>query len=167
MADTENQDPNASALAEDQEEVVPEEKFELLDADVAFKEEVTDVFDMFDKEKTQNVEVGSLGTILRWLKFNPTNTELAAWIKQYDPTQRGEIPLNAVYRIVNDRMAQPDTIDELIEAMKLFDHDNDGKVTVSEFRWFMSKLGDEFEEKEVDDLLKEVDKENTGFVDIM
>ena len=36
-----------------------------------------------------------------------------------------------------------------------------------EFRWFMSKLGDLFEEKEVDEILKEIDKENTGFVEIL
>jgi Ca2+-binding EF-hand superfamily protein len=101
MAETENQDPNAAGMDEEQDDVAPEEKFDLLDADTTFKEEVTDVFDMFDKEKAGTTEATNLGTILRWLKFNPTNPELKEWTEKYDPNQMGTIPLNAVYRIVN------------------------------------------------------------------
>ena len=34
-------------------------------------------------------------------------------------------------------------------------------------RWFLTQLGDKMGEPEVDDMLKEIDKENTGFVDIL
>ena len=68
---------------------------------------------------------------------------------------------------MNAKMLDSDTIDELIEAMRLFDTDNDGKVTVPEFRWAMTKLGDAFEEQQVDEILKEIDKEQTGFVDVL
>jgi|LakMenE01Jun11ns_1017448.scaffolds.fasta_scaffold6678518_1 Ca2+-binding EF-hand superfamily protein len=43
-------------------------------------------------------------------------------------------------------MAEPDTYEELIEALKQFDYDQDGRITVSEFRYFMCKMGDPFEE---------------------
>ena len=43
-------------------------------------------------------------------------------------------------------MLDSDTIDELIEALKLFDTDHDGKITVPELRWALTKLGDVFEE---------------------
>ena len=49
--------------------------------------------------------------------------------------------------------------------MKLFDHDKTGKIAVSEMRWAMTKLGDVFEEQQVDDMLKELAED--GFVDIM
>lgn len=64
-------------------------------------------------------------------------------------------------------MIDSDTIDELIEAMRLFDTDNDGKLTVPELRWALTKLGDAFEEQQVDEMLKEIDKENTGFVEVL
>ena len=51
--------------------------------------------------------------------------------------------------------------------MKLFDNDQDGKITVAELRWFMTTLGDKMDETAVDDMLKEIDKEKTGFVDIL
>ena len=64
-------------------------------------------------------------------------------------------------------MLDSDSIDELIEAMRLFDTDNDGKVTVPELRWALTKLGDAFDEQQVDEMLKEIDKDNTGFVEVL
>ena len=69
--------------------------------------------------------------------------------------------------IANEKKLDTDTVDELIEALRLFDSDNDGKITVPELRWAMTKLGDAFEEQQVDEMLKEIDKENTGFVEVL
>ena len=174
MAD-ENVDPNTIINSQNDDETLAEEeklieKYDLLDAPQheEFRQEVLDVFEIFNKEQDDTCEVGALATILRWLKFNPTDGELKTYAKTFDRHMSGKLPLSAVLNVVNKRLAQPDTIDELVEAMKLFDHDNDGKVTVPEFRWAMTKLGETpFDEKELDDLLKEVDKDNTGFVDVM
>ena len=69
--------------------------------------------------------------------------------------------------IVNDKILEPDTIDEFIEAAKIFDHDNDGKIEVAELRYAMSRLGDVLEESTVDELIAELDKEKTGFIEIV
>ena len=69
--------------------------------------------------------------------------------------------------IVNNKILEPDTIDEFIEAAKVFDHDNDGKIEVAELRYAMSCLGDKLDENAVDDLIAELDREKTGFVDIV
>ena len=66
---------------------------------------------------------------------------------------------------MNDKQTDTDTIDELVEALKLFDTEKTGKIPVPEFRWAMTKLGDVFEETQVDDMLKELEDE--GHVDIM
>ena len=101
---------------------------------------------MFDKENNGTIEKGMLSTLLRWLKFNPTEREMAEHYKKYDPNGAGIISLKQVLQIVNLKMLDADTIDELIEALKLFDTDHDGKVTVPELRWALTKLGDIFEE---------------------
>ena len=69
--------------------------------------------------------------------------------------------------IVNDKILEPDTIDEFIEAAKIFDHDNDGKIEVAELRYAMSRLGDVLEESTVDELIAELDKDKTGFIEIV
>ena len=70
-------------------------------------------------------------------------------------------------KIVDRKLQDTDTIDELVAAMKLFDNDKDGKLLVPELRWAMTKLGDPMDEGMVDEMIKEIDPENTGMVDIL
>ena len=69
--------------------------------------------------------------------------------------------------IVNEKAGEPDTMEEFIEAAKVFDHDNDGKIEVAELRYAMSRLGDPLDDQFVDELIAELDKEKTGFVEII
>ena len=51
--------------------------------------------------------------------------------------------------------------------MALFDKRKEGRIPVSELRWAMTKLGDVMDEPSVDDLIKEVDSDNKGYVEII
>lgn len=141
------------------------DKNENLSAD--FIEEIKEVFDMYDREKNQTIDVASLGTVLQWLKFNPTDTELREYAQEFDKNKTNQISLKKVLTICNRKVLEPDTIDETIEALKLFDHDKDGKVEVTELRWAMTKLGDPLDDAVIDGMINELDPEKTGFIDIM
>lgn len=130
------------------------------------RERVKEVFQIFDKESQHFIDAMSLGTLLRWLKFNPTEVEMTEYVRQYDAHNRNQITLDNVMEIVNQKIMEPDTIDEFIEAAKIFDHDKDGKIEVAELRYAMSTLGDKLEEPVVDELIAELDKEKTGLIDI-
>ena len=45
--------------------------------DEKLKERVKEVFQIFDKEQQAFIDAESLGTLLRWLKYNPTEDEMA------------------------------------------------------------------------------------------
>ena len=51
--------------------------------------------------------------------------------------------------------------------MKLLDNTGDGQITVPELRWAMTKLGDCMDEAAVDDMIKELDSDSKGYVDIL
>ena len=51
--------------------------------------------------------------------------------------------------------------------MKILDQNRDGTIPVPELRWAMTNLADKMEESMVDDLIKEVDSDNKGYVDIL
>ena len=135
--------------------------------DTKTRERVKEVFQIFDKEQQAFIDPEALGTLLRWLKFNPTETEMADYVDTYDQQRRNQITLDQVMQIVDQKVLEPDTIDEFVEAAKVFDHDNDGKIEVAELRYAMSRLGDMLDETIVDDLISELDKDKTGLVDIV
>ena len=128
---------------------------------------VEETFQIFDKEQTGMIDVNSLGTLLRWLKFNPTDTEMHEFVQTYDVNQRDQISLDNVMEIVQKKDEEPDTIEEFIEAAKVFDHDNDGKIELSELRFALCKLGQPIDEASVDALIDELDRDKTGLIDIV
>ena len=63
---------NKDLLGEEAEE--KPETYEMLTDEL--KEEIQECFDIFDKDKDGQINFQELGTLLRWLKFNPTESEL-------------------------------------------------------------------------------------------
>lgn len=117
----------------------PEE--EKSDLSVEQKEEIMEYFGVFDKENTDQIEVANLGPLLRSLRFNPTESELIKLVQQYDKHSSNKLTKKQIFEIVANKLKDTDTIEELVEAMKLFDLDKDGKIEVKELRWAMTQLG--------------------------
>ena len=143
-----------------------EEKDQYPNLTPEMREEIDEVFEIFDKDKDSLISYYDLTQMLRWLKFNPTEREMTAYIEEYDTNKNGQVGKKAVYAIVNKKVLEPDTIEELIEAMKLLDNNRDGTISTNELRWAMTKLGDCMDEASVDEMIKEIDGDK-GFVDIL
>ena len=113
--------------------------------------------------------MGSLCKVLQWVGFNPCDSELAEWAQEFDKNRTGFISLPKVKVIANRKSCDPDSIDQTIEALKLFAEPgtNGTKVDVQELRWAMTKLGDMMDEKDVDDMIATLDPEKSGQVDIL
>ena len=154
--------------AEDEEHhPAQDEEAKFPNLDQKTRDRIREVFAIFDKEQQQTIDVQALGTLLRWLKFNPTETEMAAYVDTYDQKRGNQITLDNCMTIVNQKILEPDTVDEFVEAAREFDPDKDGKIEVAELRYAMTMLGDRLDESLVDDLIAELDKEKTGLVEIV
>lgn len=50
-------------------------------------------------------------------------------------------------------------------AFKVFDKDGNGYITSSEFKYFMTTMGEKLSEEEVDEIIREVDKDGDEQID--
>ncbi|VDM67369.1 unnamed protein product [Strongylus vulgaris] len=48
------------------------------------------------------------------------------------------------------------------EAFRVFDRDGNGFITAEEFRYFMTHMGEQFSDQEVDEIIAEVDIDGDG-----
>ena len=149
MADDQHNDANAAGDEEDKTE------YKMLTEDIKY--EINECFDIFDKDKDNQISYVELGTLLRWLKFNPTEKEMKEFAQEFDSNSSNLVNRKTVMKLVDRKLQDTDTIDELVAAMKLFDNDKDGKLLVPELRWAMTKLGDPMDEGMVDEMIKEID----------
>ena len=61
-----------------------EDKYEFKMLTEEIKEEIEECFDIFDKDKDGQITYVELGTLLRWLKFNPTEREMKDFATEFD-----------------------------------------------------------------------------------
>ena len=95
-------------------------------------EEIDECFDIFDKDRDGMINYFDFGQLLRWLKFNPTEAQLRDYAEKYDKNKDGNITKPMVKSIVNEKVMEPDTIEELIEAMKILDYNQSSKIQQNE-----------------------------------
>ena len=53
-----------------------DEKDQFPNLTVAMREEIDEVFDIFDKDRDSLINLYDLTMLMRWLKFNPTEKEM-------------------------------------------------------------------------------------------
>merc|ERR1719263_440815 len=83
-----------------------------------------------------------------------------------DPDNTGFITFARLTFVMEDKLKETDTVEDLIEQLKNLDKDHDGKIPAPEFKQYMLNLGNCMTSDEVDDLMKEADPKGEGAVDI-
>ena len=111
--------------------------------------EIREIFSLFDKDADGFVQTSDLGTIVRGLNFNPSETEVGEMIRDVDPEGRGSFNQNALCSLIARRPKQEDTLEDIVEALRVITDEGGGdsrlqtKMMVQSFREQMTKLGKE------------------------
>ena len=111
--------------------------------------EIREIFSLFDKDADGFVQTSDLGTIVRGLNFNPSETEVAEMIRDVDPEGRGSFNQNALCSLIARRPKQEDTLEDIVDALRLITDDASGdltlqtKMNVNAFSELMVKMGKE------------------------
>lgn len=112
---------------------------------------------LFDKDGDGLVQTNELGTLIRALNLNPTETEIVSMMKKIDPQNNGSFNLKALEELVRERGPDQDSLQDLIDALKVFDSDHDGKITIEEFKYAMMNMGEQMKEPEIEQIVQDSD----------
>ena len=88
--------------------------------------EIREIFSLFDKDADGFVQTSDLGTIVRGLNFNPSETEVAEMIRSVDADGRGSFNQNALVSLIAGRDKQDDSLEDIIDALRLITDDASG-----------------------------------------
>ena len=127
-------------------------------------EEFKEAFLLFDKDGDGTITVFELGTVMRSLGQNPTETELQDMINEVDEDGGGSIDFTEFLTMMVKKMKITDTEDDIREAFRVFDKDGNGYISVDELRQVMTNLGEKLTEDEVDEMVREADLDGDGEV---
>jgi len=120
-------------------------------------------FALYDFDGDGKITTKELGSLLRSLGGTPTNAEIAAMVKEVP--EDGLIDFQAFLGFMGRKGEVLGTSEELLNAFRVFDKENTGKVSTSELQYVLSHLAEPLEPQEAADMAKEMDPQNTGSVD--
>ncbi|OXU26936.1 hypothetical protein TSAR_000449 [Trichomalopsis sarcophagae] len=126
--------------------------------------EFKEAFMLFDKDEDGTITMAELGVVMRSLGQRPSETELRDMVNEVDQDGNGTIEFNEFLQMMSKKMKGAEGEDELREAFRVFDKNNDGLISSVELRHVMTNLGEKLSEEEVDDMIKEADLDGDGMV---
>ncbi|KAF2675383.1 calmodulin [Microthyrium microscopicum] len=138
--------------------------------------EFKEAFSLFDKDGDGQITTKELGTVMRSLGQNPSESELQDMINEVDADNNGTIdfpepgklttsvPLEFLTMMAR-KMKDTDSEEEIREAFKVFDRDNNGFISAAELRHVMTSIGEKLTDEEVDEMIREADQDGDGRID--
>ncbi|KAL3874254.1 hypothetical protein ACJMK2_037294 [Sinanodonta woodiana] len=127
-------------------------------------EEFKETFSLFDKDDIGSIPSKELGNVLRALGQSPTEAEVDDMTNRIDTEGNGTLTFDEFLVILEKTMKDTDPETELREAFKIFDKDNDGFISNSELRHWLTTLGEKLTDEEVEEMIKETDTDGDGLI---
>eukprot|EP01102_Stenamoeba_stenopodia_P001501 TRINITY_DN1129_c0_g7_i1.p1 TRINITY_DN1129_c0_g7~~TRINITY_DN1129_c0_g7_i1.p1 ORF type:complete len:146 (-),score=50.73 TRINITY_DN1129_c0_g7_i1:164-601(-) len=127
------------------------------------KEELAEfkmAFAFFDKTHTGKVATEDLGNILRSLGRAPSQAQVK---QMQDEVGKNDFDYATFLTLMARPLASP-TLDQILEALRVFDKEGNGIIPEVEFRHTMTYLGEKFRDSEVDEMLREAEVDGDGNV---
>ena len=124
---------------------------------------INEVFDNFDKDKGGYIDSRELASVLRALGRGKDQKEIDEFMEKVDKNKNGRIERQEFMDAMNEMYSVPQTtVEEVVEAFKIFDKDNSGKISLDEMKTILLKFTDDFNEEEVEEIFHLIDTDNSG-----
>ncbi|XP_066336427.1 calmodulin-2/4-like isoform X3 [Miscanthus floridulus] len=105
-----------------------------------------------------------LGTVMRSLGQSPTEEELQGMVDEVDADGSGAIDFQEFLTLLARQMREANGADEdeLREAFRVFDQDQNGFISRDELRHVLQNLGEKLSDEELAEMLREADSDGDG-----
>ena len=119
-----------------------------------------EVLDLYDPDNEGYVKSRDIAKILRAMGRTLEDDDEQNFLQAADPDNSGKISKDNFLATVEAMFSlAKEEVNELLEAFKVFDLKNTGKISVKNFKKVLTDIGQEFSEEEVDDILKYIDRD--------
>ncbi|PWN23072.1 putative CDC31-spindle pole body component, centrin [Microstroma glucosiphilum] len=126
------------------------------------RQEIKEAFELFDTDKDGAVDYHELKVAMRALGFDLKKAEVLKLLREYDRRGEGLMEWEDFSKIMGDRIAARDPLEEIRRAFALFDDDNTGKISVKNLRRVAKELGEQLDEDELQAMIDEFDLDQDG-----
>lgn len=128
------------------------------------KQELKEAFDLFDSEKSGQIDYHELKVAMRSLGFEVKKQEVLQLVEQHSST--GYVGYDDFLAIMADRISQRSPEEELAKAFELFDEDSSGKISLRNMKRICKELGENLTEDDLQAMIEEFDTDGDGEISL-
>lgn len=127
-------------------------------------EELKEAFALFDIDSNGYIDAKELKAAFRAMGWNINKREAKRMIMSLDKPETGFISVTEFIELCRPRMNDRDSEEEVAKVFALFDPEGSGRITLAQLKRIITELGENIEEEEMRDMIKEADRDGKGYV---
>lgn len=127
-------------------------------------DELKEAFAVYDINRDGVISIRELGTVIRQLGQNPTEAEILEMIKWLDKDSSGTLSFDEFAVLMADKMKSADTEDNIRDAFRVFDVNDNGFISANELRHVATNLGEKLSEDEANEMIRVADSDGDGLI---
>ncbi len=120
------------------------------------------IFGTFDEDESGSITINEIGNIYNALGHEFSENELTDMMKTIDLNKDGYITFHEFLGLYKNHVFFKVQEQKLIQAFKICDCDGNKYVSLDELTRIMHEVGESLDNKQINDMLKEVDKDGDG-----
>ncbi len=126
--------------------------------------DIKEAFNIFDKDNDGYITIKELGTVMRSLGHNPTETQLQEMIREYDRDESGTIDFTEFFGLMLNKMKETELEENLIETFKVFDRDGNGLLSAQELKYVLRVVEAKISYESIEELIRQADVDGDGLI---
>ena len=129
--------------------------------------EYKEVFDFYagaSNSKENTVSFEQLLEIIDKIEIDVTREEVKDILRSINDEDTENITYSSFVELFDKRLYSDVTRHDAVEAFRLFDKENSGKIAISDFRHVLSNLSDNLTSVEINQFLKLADTNDVGVI---
>ncbi|KAJ1899061.1 Calcium-binding component of the spindle pole body (SPB) half-bridge [Kickxella alabastrina] len=125
-------------------------------------QEIKEAFSLFDTNKDNHLDYYELKVAMRALGFDISKEEVLKIMKRFGTSDGAKISQDAFVKLMSEKIATRDPVDEYKKAFKLIDDSNSGIINATNLRRVARELGENIDDDELQAMIDEFDMDNDG-----
>ena len=128
--------------------------------------EIKEAFDLFDSDKSGEIDVDELKQALKNLGIDAKNQTLANMMADLDKDGSGKIDFDEFINMMTAKMSDRDTREDLQKVFRLFigDDDKADKIELKHLKKVARELNENMTDEELDEMIKRADLDHDNKV---
>ena len=129
--------------------------------------DMKNIWSVFDQNNEDKVTIDELRTIMRALDIPcQEDFQLDELRELIDPEKTGFMTFARLTIVMEEKLKDNDTVEELIEQLKKLDKRGEGQIPAPEFKQYLMNMGQKMTAEELEELMKVADPAKEGIVNI-